>query len=133
MPATSAPCQDRSMMTRVDLVLVASCALALVALAPTGCKNTACEDLAEVCARCPDNTIRTACETDVSNDVKSICSDRQAVYEPDCPVETSASSSSGFGPSSSSSGASTSSAGGGTTTSTTTSAAGGAGGAGGAG
>lgn len=110
-------------------------ALVVASLAGTiagGCSNKSCEDLAEVCARCTDVSIRTDCEEDVLADVQSICSDREAVYQKDCPFGVDAGSPTGSTVSSASVG--TGGAGGvGGTTASSTAATGGMGGAAGGG
>src|SRR5690606_26820728 len=45
-----------------------------------------CEDLAEICNDCVDETYRAACQRDVDDNVQSLCDNRVAFYREHCPL-----------------------------------------------
>jgi len=69
-------------------LLLASASLAL------GCSNP-CDDLAVVCAYCPDRTYQQECVAIVDKQNHGVCSADLAIFRAQCPVPPSASSSSG--------------------------------------
>jgi hypothetical protein len=81
------------------LTALALCPIvSVIAIAP-GCGD-ACEDLQPICDRCTDATSRASCEQTVRDNVQDVCSGLDAIYQRDCPVPITTSSTASVGPTS---------------------------------